>query len=325
MTQDGTDIERTKPMNSISVGRKIPTISVLLPVFNAEIYLQAAMESVLSQTFEDFELLALDDGSTDGSLRILKSYAAKDDRIRIISRENKGLVETLNELISEAKGQYLARMDADDICMPQRFEKQVAFMDAHPDHVVVGTRLLLIDEEGLPLATMINNFTHEEIDCALLKGVGLTLCHPSTMIRKPEVLAVGGYSVEKQFAQDCDLWLRLAEKGKLANLPDVLIKYRQHLSSIGYANREEQLCWHKMALLDAYNRRKLEIPDWLPLMDQQVSANPSSESDHHRKWAWWALRGGNIKSARKHAVLALRKDPFKIESWRAFACAVRGR
>jgi len=302
-----------------------PTISVLLPVFNAERFLREAIESVLAQTYDDFELLVLDDGSTDNSLAILKQFEAKDDRIRIFSRENKGLVPTLNELILKASGQYLARMDADDTCMPERFGKQVAFMDAHPDHVVVGTRLLLIDEEGLPLTTMIDNFTYKEIDRALLKGVGLTLCHPSVMIRKQEVLDAGSYNMKAQFAEDFDLWLRLADKGKLANLPDVLIKYRQHLSSIGYANRAKQLRSHKMALLDAYNRRKLEIPDWLSSMDQQVSTNPPSEADHHRKWAWWALQGGNVKSARKHATLALRKDPFKTENWRAFACAVRGR
>jgi len=220
---------------------------------------------------------------------------------------------------------YLARMDADDICLPQRFEKQIAFLNSHPDHVVVGTRILLIDDEGLPLATMINYFTHEEINTALMEGVGLVLCHPSTMMRKKEILAVEGYNMKRVKAQDCDLWLRISEKGKMANLPDVLMKYRQHLESIGYSKRSEQLYFHKMALLDAYNRRKLEIPDWVASMDKPVSASQPTEADHHRKWAWWALRGGYIKSARKHATLAVRKKPFEIENWRAFVCAVRGR
>lgn len=301
-----------------------PTISVLLPVFNAETYLHEAMDSVLNQTFEDFELIALDDGSSDKSLQILSGYAAQDDRVSIITRENKGLVPTLNELISASSGRYLARMDADDIILPERFEKQVAFMDSHPDHVVVGTRLLLIDSEGLPLTNMIDNFEHTEIEQSLIDGVGLTLCHPSTMLRREAVIEIGGYRLEMQFAEDCDLWLRMAEMGKLSNLPDVLIKYRQHSASIGYAKRKEQRHAHKSALQDAYERRAIQIPDWLSKMDSDVSFSLPSKSDNHRKWAWWALRSGHVKSARKHATLAVKGNPLNIGNWRALACAIRG-
>lgn len=311
-------------MNTNCINIDKPIISVLLPVYNAERYLRTAIESVLVQTYDNFELLVLDDGSDDNSLSILREYETKDDRVRIISRENKGLAVTLNQLISEASGKYLARMDADDICLPQRFEKQVAFLDSHPNHVVVGTRILLIDDEGLPLATMIDKFSHTEIKDDLLKGV-IALCHPATMLRADEIRAVGGYNTELQCAQDYDLWLRVSERGKLANLPEALVKYRQHLSSIGYTKRAGQLHTIKTALLRTYKQRKLGIPDCLSSMDDEISAPPLSQADHHCKWAWWALHDGNVASARKHAMLAIRKGPFKIGNWRAFACAVRGR
>src|SRR5437870_2605656 len=113
-----------------------PMISVLLPVYNAQPYLQEALDSILAQSVADFELLALDDGSSDLSLRILREYERVDSRIRVISRENRGLVSTLNELISIARGRYLARMDADDICCPLRFRQQVDFLESNPVHIV---------------------------------------------------------------------------------------------------------------------------------------------------------------------------------------------
>lgn len=144
------------------------------------------------------------------------------------------------------------------------------------------------------------------------------------MIRKKALIEVGSFRPEIESAEDMDLWLRLAEVGKLANVPDTLMKYRQHVSSEGYKNRARQLHFHKISLLDAYKRRGLEVPDWLPSMDAEISADQPSEADHHRKWAWWALRSGYVKSARKHALLALKKQPFNFENWNVFFCALRG-
>src|SRR5690242_20811965 len=114
-------------MNNNTPRRHMPKVSVLMPVYNAEHYLQTAVESVLNQTFKDFELVAFDDGSTDRSLSMLRAFESKDARVRVISRENRGYLIALNEMIALARGEYLARMDADDICRPTRFEKQVKF------------------------------------------------------------------------------------------------------------------------------------------------------------------------------------------------------
>jgi glycosyltransferase involved in cell wall biosynthesis len=298
-----------------------PKVSVLLPVYNAESYLRRAIESVLVQTFTDFELLALDDGSTDKSLSILREFAGKDSRVRVISRENRGLVVTLNELIAKSESQYLARMDADDICRPQRFERQVSYFDAHPDCVAVGTRSLIIDSDGMPITETTNELAHDEIELAHLSGAGESrMCHPSVMIRRDAIMQVGQYRREYQFAEDLDLFLRLGEIGKLANLPDVLLEYRQHMESIGYTHGDLQRNAARQALREAWLRRGIPVYPFI----SEPTTRPDTAADVHRMWAWWAMSAGNLATARKHAILALVRNPFNVESLRALACAIRG-
>ena len=131
-----------------SIGDTTPVVSVLMPVYNAQLYVEKAIKSILTQTFIDFEFIILDDGSTDNSLNILEQYAKQDIRIRIISRENKGLIVSLNELVEQARGQYVARMDADDISRPERFAMQVDFLSKNTDHIVVGSSIEKINEKG---------------------------------------------------------------------------------------------------------------------------------------------------------------------------------
>ena len=200
-------------------------ITVLLAVYNGQQYLREAIDSILSQTFRDFEFLIIDDGSTDNTLFILNEYARRDSRIKLVTRPNKGLTYTLNEGIFLARGEFLARMDADDICLPQRFEKQLAYLRQHPECVLVGSRVQLMDPEGLPLREMSQEQSHQEIDDAHLNR-GWPVVHPATMMRLSAIKQIGGYRDEFNTLEDLDLFLRLAEVGKLANLPDVLLRYR---------------------------------------------------------------------------------------------------
>jgi glycosyltransferase involved in cell wall biosynthesis len=299
-----------------------PTISVILPVYNAAQYLRAAVDSVLGQTFEDFELLAFDDGSADGSLKILREFESKDRRVRAFSRENRGLVQTLNELIGLSRGRYLARMDADDISRPQRFEKQIAYLESHSECVAVGTGSLLIDPNGRPICEHTYELTHDEIDKIHLSGEGSSrLCHPSIIMRKDAVLQIGLYREEFRLAEDLDLFLRLSEIGKLANIPDIMLEYRHHLGSVCYTNVDEQSNVGRRAVAIARMRRGLvSRPEIYPL-----AVNSASNADTHRKWAWWALSAGNVTTARKHAITALAKEPLNKENLRVFVCAMRGR
>ena len=143
-----------------------PLISVCMPVYNAERYIAEAVESILAQTYRDFEFIIIDDGSTDRSLAILERYAAQDVRIWLSSRPNAGLVVRLNEMAAEARSDVIAQMHADDIAMPERFARQFDFLNAHPEVVVVGCRTLAIDSDGDPLAEFCTIQDHEEIDLA---------------------------------------------------------------------------------------------------------------------------------------------------------------
>ena len=289
-----------------------------MPVYNAERYVAEAVESVLAQTFRDFEFIIINDGSTDGSLAVLEAYARQDDRIRLISRSNCGLVATRNELVSESTGQYCALLDADDIALPKRFAKQVEYMEQHPQCVVLGSCLLLIDSDGEPICQFVDTFTHEEIDRLFLQGIS-TLFNSSVMMRREAVEQVGGYRNDYPPAEDVDLFLRLAECGQLVNLPEVLTKYRQHLTSEGYARRQIQIRCAEAAANSARVRRGL------PLLEQNsADVYRDKVADHYRKWSWWALGNGNVSTARKYAIAAVRQEPFSLESWRAIYCSLRG-
>jgi len=299
---------------------KNPLVSVLMPVYNSERYVAEAVESILAQTFVNFEFLIIDDGSSDGSLAILKRYAEKDQRIHLVSRPNTGYVVALNEMLAKAKGEFIARMDHDDVALPERFAKQLEYMQQHPECVVVGSRVLLIDSDGDPIREMVDLFTHEQIDNQLLEGTA-EIFHPAVIMKRQAIEKIGGYHYDCQAAEDVDLFLRLAEYGQVINLPDVLTKYRQHLSSIGYVEQQIQCCSADMAANNARRRRGLP-----PLERSNIDATyQATVADHYRKWSWWALGDGNVSTARKYALAAVRQQPFSIESWRAMYCSVRSR
>jgi len=298
----------------------VPTLSVLMTVFNGRKYVREAIESVLSQTYRDFEFILIDDGSTDESHYIAWEYATQDRRIRLISRPNKGLTKSLNEGLISVRGKYVARMDADDVCLPQRFEKQVKFLNANDDHVLVGCRCMLVDPDGFPICEKRDIvFTHEEIDSGLMR-MSWPVVHPAVIMRTDALRKVGGYNERYRTNQDHDLFLRLAEVGKLANLDEVLLLYRQHFESVGFTKVELQTNTVLEIAKAAHARRGVPIPG-------NFKAGPASvlhPREHHRNWTWWALAAHNIPTARRHAFALLRNSPLSAQSWRAMYCAVRG-
>jgi hypothetical protein len=203
-----------------------PRVSVVLPVYNAERFVAEAVESILGQSLTAFELVVIDDGSTDRTPGILAGLAARDRRVRLVSRENRGLTRTLNEGLETAAGEYVAIMNADDVALPQRLEKQAAFLDAHPQVAAVGSQTrFLADGGGRGPATSLPR-APDAVRAFLAKAS--PLAHPAVMLRRSAVLAVGGYRPQIEPAEDYDLWLRLAQHHDLANLPDVLLDYRLH-------------------------------------------------------------------------------------------------
>src|SRR5207249_680660 len=155
--------------------------------------------------------------------------------------------------------EFVARMDSDDISMPDRFEKQIAYLRAYPEYVAVGSRVVLIDPYGSGVEKPAHKTTHEEIEAELLNGVGWAIVHPTVMMHRDALIRVGGYREDLMVSEDLDLFLRLAEVGKLGNLPDVLLQYRQHLQSVNYTRYEQQKAVKRQIVADAYKRRGLSM------------------------------------------------------------------
>jgi glycosyltransferase involved in cell wall biosynthesis len=297
-----------------------PTVSVIMPVFNARRYVAAAVESVLGQTFGDFEFCIVDDGSTDGTDRILRKYADRDARIRLNRRPNTGLVGALNDTIKMARGELLARMDGDDVCLPDRLERQVAFLRAHPDHVAVGAQVETIDPYGCDLFRLEHKTDHADVDAELMAGRGFAMVHPSVMMRRAAVERVGGYDPKWDYAEDLCLFLKLAEVGKVANLPDVLLKYRQHYESVNHTKHDRQRALRRGIMEEAYARRGVPMP---PGIEFRRSA-PPPRYEQTQTWGWRALKSGNVVAARQHALDLVRLGPAKWASWKLMFCAWRG-
>lgn len=230
------------------------TLAVLMPVHNAEPYVAQAVESIRNQSFEDFELILLDDGSTDGSLAELHRQARQDSRITLISRANSGIVIALNEMLAHARSPLLARMDADDIALPDRFKVQVEFMQQNPEVVCLGGGIELIDSRDRHLLTPPPVRGDAQVQAEALCG-RTPISHPAAMMRADAVRAVGGYHEDSYPAEDLDLFLRLGEIGKLDNVPDLVLRYRVHSGSISVRLSDRQIAKMREACKKAWLRR----------------------------------------------------------------------
>jgi len=214
-------------------------ISVIMPVYNSEKYLVEAIESILNQTYSHFEFLIFDDASTDGSRAIIKQFARTDNRIRPYYHDvNKGYVVHLNKGIELTKGNLIARMDSDDISLPDRLGKQVNLLIERPEVVAVGSSSIRIDANG----EVIGNSKRQTESSELFwqSFFSNPLAHPTVMYKKDAVLTVGGYNPDKLPAEDYDLWTRLLKIGQLANIAEPLLKYREHGESVSVKKREIQ-------------------------------------------------------------------------------------
>jgi glycosyltransferase involved in cell wall biosynthesis len=207
-----------------------PTISVIMPVYNAERFVAETTDTVLNQTFGDFEFVIIDDGSKDRSREILEGYAKRDPRVRVVSRPNTGYVRALNEALDLSRGEFVARIDADDLCRPERFEKQLAAFRADSSLVCVGSCAEAIDEDGHKLGHYDTPLTHEAIEASHLVGDS-AIHHPSAMFRREVVRQLGNYRLLDP-CEDYDLWLRLGEVGRLANLAERLVAKRLFAGSV---------------------------------------------------------------------------------------------
>jgi GT2 family glycosyltransferase len=218
----------------------VPLVSVLMSVYNGQQYLVEAIESIRSQTFTGFEFIILDDASSDDTWNILESYAKKDARITLIhNEENIGLTRSLNKGLSVARGKYIARQDADDVALPQRFEEQVGYLEKHPQVVLVSCNLDVIDDQGRVVGQFLRACDPQFVSWFLL-FLNQLGGHSQVVFRREAAVKIGGYSESCRYSQDYELWLRLDQVGEIAILPVVLQRWRQHEKSISGSVRQDQ-------------------------------------------------------------------------------------
>ncbi len=268
-----------------------PLVSVVMSVYNAEQFLASAIESILGQTLRDFEFIIIDDGSTDNSFEIAARY--QDSRI-VLSRNlrNCGQAEALNAGISKAIGRYIARMDADDISMPNRFERQVTYFEEHPDLGVLSSQMITMDLSGETTGFWRVPCAHSMIAWSIF--FYSPLAHPAVMIRRALLVQFGGYDPLLAPADDLGLWARLMMHTHMANLPDSLMRYRVHPSSL--------------------SRRKATIQRDNTLLIRQRLAADLLQRDLPLElfgWAEHAQQGGGLAEEKVASVVCLLLDVYQ--------------
>lgn len=256
-----------------------PLITVLMSVFNGERWLKDSITSVLNQSFFDFEFIIVDDGSTDDTANIIRGFQYEDDRIIVLTKANTGLAESLNYGIEHARGDWIARLDADDVCDPDRLHQQYEIAVSNPSLVFIGTDLLHIDEGGSVLKRHQYPTTHRALKENLL-AVKPFVAHSSAFYRTEAVRSLGGYRPRLKRAQDWDLWLRLVDVGSFTSINQPLIHLRKHQDQIShFESGRRQIIDCRVALISFWLRRN-GLPD-------PVSENDMIFREFHN---WVAVR-----------------------------------
>ena len=291
----------------------LPAVSVVIPIYNAGRYLPSAIGSMVEQTFTDWELICINDGSTDESGGILDWFAKQDRRIKVVHQSNGGIVKALNHGIELAQAALICRMDSDDLSMPTRLADQVEFMNKYSDLVAVSGTILEIDVDSEPLGLQHLPSEHEIIVQRLLtRETGLF--HPASMMRTKAIRKVGGYRTQYQWIEDHDLWLRMSQIGQLGNMTELLLCYRLHPSSLTWAKSQRRSELMSQLMREAHTERGLEQADHFitATRRERSGAGPG-------KWARKAVRGGFPSTALKHLRCLWEQDGLSWYTLRMFA------
>jgi glycosyltransferase involved in cell wall biosynthesis len=293
-------------------------VSVVMGVYNAAPFLREAIESILNQTFADFEFIIINDGSTDNSAEIINSYT--DERIVAIYQENAGHSVSLNRGLQIARGEFIARMDSDDISLPERFTMQIEFLRSNPDYVIVGTSAEIIDVDGNHIY---NNIMPPEWEKIKSSAPSIPLAHPSVMFRKTPILEIGGYDEKAAYIpiEDTILWNNIVRNdvGKIGNLPDVLIKYRLTPSSLTGKTGTITKFTGDLAL--RAGKRGFVTDDEVKAHRELIASVTKKEKEamYHiyiaKKFLWV---NNKPKEARKHLKNAIKRKPFFLQIYFLF-------
>jgi len=275
------------------------------------------MASMCRQTFSSFELIVIDDGSTDKTAAIAEAFARDDGRVRVLRRPHEGLSATLNAGIAAARADFVARMDADDISVPDRLRKQVAYLAARPACVAVGAWIEVVDEAERHIGLKAFVTTHDEISAALLRGIS-PMAHPTIVARRDALRAVGGYDGRRHPSEDLDLWFRLSEHGELANLGEVLLQHRRHKAAMGVRDREKMKAMALAICNEARTKQGLR-----PWRGTPILAGANADAQYHFECARTALIAGSRLTAIRHAAATIAAEPDRLYGYvTLMACAV---
>jgi glycosyltransferase involved in cell wall biosynthesis len=307
-----------------------PKISVVMSVYNSSRFLKPAIDSVLAQTFTDFEFLVINDGSTDDSAQILASYT--DPRIRAIDQPNQGLVVALNVGIQQAGSPLIARMDADDICLPDRLQLQYDYLSVHPDIALLGGFIETIDEDGRTLAPqLVYPLTHQQLWTQLGRKP-MVICHPAVMYRRDAAIDVGLYDSAFTVAEDAEFFARLMSKYHAATLPKVVLRYRLVRSGMSSMKKEQGLRVAELVanLIDQTPSGTLLRPT--DEQRRQVGARPTApprstapreiEAAYRLRIGRELLRGRQWSRAAVEYLVAAKNKPFDWHAYAGLACAL---
>ncbi len=308
----------------------MPRVSVVMSVFNAGDFLREAVDSVLAQSFSDFEFIIIDDGSTDGSLAVLQSFT--DPRIKLFPQPNRGLIASLNRGIEESTGQLIARMDCDDRCEPNRFSLQVNYLDQHPEVALLGGSIATMDETGNPLAPLVKfPATHDQIWSQIGRRPWV-FCHPAVMFRRDAAVDVGLYSSGFAHAEDAEFFARLMTKYKAANLPEVLLNYRLRRSAVSFTRSAHGRINAELVarIIDRWKPGQPFAPTADERRDADIaiamcngSTPPNqTESAYHCRVGRELLRGRQWRRALRHYSLAARSDWQNRVAYIGMGCAI---
>ncbi|MDA9934515.1 glycosyltransferase family 2 protein [Rubripirellula sp.] len=298
----------------------IDPVTVVIPAYNLDAYLQDAIESVLKQQYDGpLSIIVLDDGSTDQSLEVANRMAEKVTNLKVVTQANQGRAKTRNRMLELAETDLVAWLDGDDLAAPCWLADQIGYLHSHPECVAVGGQGYSMTASGNAIGPITHPLDSEEIDQRHLSGQANAFFQSCVLVRKSAVLRAGGYDERYPCAEDYSLWLRLAEIGKLANLPACHLCYRVHATSANWTLNIDQRTQGHAIQQEALKRRGLPVDG--KVMDE---IPPMKKDDWNRRLFWIniALKSGNPVSALQMLGPALKKHPVSLVMWLATLVSV---
>lgn len=287
---------------SCGVSKQPAAIDILITVYNGERFLAQTVESVIAQRFTDWRLIVVDDMSTDGTAAILADFAACDARVTVVSGPHLGIAAAANAGLAHVTAPLLARLDGDDIALPERLKIQYDFLQQHPDILAVGSDVYLIDENNKRLHRRRAPVGWRKISETL--KTRNCMCHPSSMIRTSALRQIGGYRDKFKNSLDYDLWLRISEIGKIENIPQDLLLYRRHASQVSSSGNTHRQTIYSVAAATDYFLRKYR----LPVDDANIDENETDDLAHKLVLLYRANPAlEDLSSINRHVIRLLRR------------------